>query len=53
MFKMEVLADNSGEWAGNGLKFDTRADAEIYARSLAIRWKLVRDWRVVEIKGEE
>jgi hypothetical protein len=47
-FKVEVLADNSGVWAGNLLRFDTIADAEAYARDLASRWLLVHDWRVVE-----
>jgi len=48
MFKVEVLADSSGEWAGNGLKFDTKKEAEEYAIDLMSRWILVREWRVVE-----
>jgi hypothetical protein len=48
MFKVEVIADNSGTWCGNGLSFTTREDAEAYARDLAARWTLVREWRVVE-----
>lgn len=48
MFRVEVIADNSGKWAGNGLTFETREKAEAYARDLAWRWTLVRAWRVVE-----
>jgi hypothetical protein len=46
-YKVEVIADNSGQWCGNGLKFATEAEAEDYAKDLAWRWALVREWRVV------
>ena len=49
-FKAEVIADASGEWVGNGLRFARREDAESYARDLASRWTAVREWRVVESK---
>lgn len=45
---VEVLADNSGHYVGNGLQFQTRELAEDYARKLAWRWTAVRDWRVVD-----
>ena len=48
MFKVEVIADASGEWCGNGMRFHSRADAERYADDLASRWTAVREWRVVE-----
>jgi len=48
-FKVEVIADSSGEWCGNGMRFDTTEQAVDYARSLEMRWTLVRDWRVVEV----
>lgn len=48
MFKVEVQADRSGTWAGNGLTFTTKHEAEEYARDLMDRWTAVRDWRVVE-----
>ena len=51
MFKAEVIADNSGEWVGNQLKFDTKEEAETYAKDLASRWTAVREWRVVEEEG--
>jgi len=47
-FKVEVQADNTGTWAGNGLTFETRELAEAYARDLAGRWMAVRAWHVVE-----
>jgi hypothetical protein len=47
-FKVEVLADSSGRWAGNELVFRTRDEAERYAADLMDRWTAVRDWRVVE-----
>ena len=37
-----------GEWAGNGLRFATREEAEQSAAGLAGRWMLVDDWRVDE-----
>ena len=49
-FKFEVQADSSGTWAGNGVKFDTKAQAEEAARNLFARWTLVTAWRVVNIE---
>jgi hypothetical protein len=47
-WKMEVIADSSGEWTGNGLRFATRELAEQWARDLFSRWTAVKEWRVVE-----
>ena len=47
-FKPEVIADNSGTWCGNALRFATRAEAEANVVDLMRRWMLVRDTRVVE-----
>ena len=47
MYKFEVIADDSGKWAGNGQRFDTHEEAEAAARDLMSRWMLVTDWRVV------
>lgn len=44
----EVIADSSGKWAGNALRFATREEAEANVRDLARRWMLVRETRVVE-----
>ena len=47
-YKGEVIADSSGKWCGNGLRFETEDEARIYVEDLAMRWTLVRDYRVVE-----
>lgn len=53
MFKVEVIADSSGKWCGNGLQFETKEAAEVYARDLFMRWTSVREWRVVEIDNQK
>ena len=45
---LATLADNSGEWCGNGLRFATREEAEGNARDLMNRWTLVRETRATE-----
>jgi hypothetical protein len=50
-FKVEVIADDSGKWYVNALRFATREEAQIYATNLMWRWTLitlVRDTRIVE-----
>jgi hypothetical protein len=47
-YKPEVIADNSGTWAGNTLRFATEEEAKTYAYDLALRWTAVRDTRVIE-----
>ena len=47
-FGVEVIADNSGEWTANAVRFATPAEAEAYGADLASRWTLVREWRVAE-----
>ena len=47
-WKVEVIADNSGQWCGNQLVFATKEAAEEYAKDLMWRWTAVREWRVVE-----
>jgi hypothetical protein len=44
----EVIADCSGKFAGNGLRFATEAEAQQYVTGLAARWLLVTETRVVE-----
>jgi hypothetical protein len=51
MFKVEVIADSSGKWCGNGLEFSDLDQAKRYADDLMWRWTLVRDWRVVTQTG--
>lgn len=44
----EVIADATGKWIGNKLRFATREEAEANVQNLALRWMLVRQTRVVE-----
>ena len=47
-FAPEVIADNTGKFVGNGLRFATFDEAQRWAQDLASRWILVRDTRVVD-----
>lgn len=47
-FRAEVVADSSGKFYSNALRFPTAQDARAYAINLAGRWTLVREWRVME-----
>jgi hypothetical protein len=47
-WKPEVIADSSGQWVGNALRFTTKVEAETYVADLAMRWRLVRSTRVVQ-----
>ena len=47
-YKVQVIADNSGTWCGNGLEFNTVDEAKNYAVDLFSRWTSVRQWRVVD-----
>jgi hypothetical protein len=53
MWKAEVIADSTGEWCGNRMRFKTQAEAEAYVFDLAMRWTAVRDTRVVECGDDE
>jgi len=50
-YKVEVIADSTGSWCGNGLLFHDVSSAEEYARDLFSRWTAVREWRVVDTDG--
>lgn len=43
----QVIADASGKFVGNALRFTTEEEATEYVADLASRWTLVRDTRVV------
>ena len=43
----EVIADETGKWLPNGLRFATPAEARDYVWNLSMRWSAVRDTRVV------
>jgi hypothetical protein len=47
-FAPQVIADDSGKFAGNGLRFATYQEALDNVKDLASRWYLVREIRVVE-----
>lgn len=47
-FAPQVVADGSGNFCGNALRFATREEAEANVAALASRWWLVTDTRVVE-----
>lgn len=47
-FAPEVVADATGKWCGNALRFATREEAESQVADLSTRWFAVRDTRVVE-----
>lgn len=48
-FRPEVIADSSGKWVPNGLRFTTREEAQACVEEQAARWWLVTDYRVVEV----
>jgi hypothetical protein len=50
-WKVEVVVDDSGEWEGDPLRFETEQEALAYARNLEFRWSAVREKRIV--KGED
>jgi hypothetical protein len=47
-WRIEVVVDDSGEWEGDPLRFETEREALAYARDLEFRWSAVRDKRVVK-----
>ena len=48
--RVEVIADSSGVYSSNGVRFDEgEVDLAVeYAKDLASRWTLVTHWRVVK-----
>lgn len=52
-YKVEVVADSTKKFYGNGLTFATIQEAIDYARDLYSRWLLVENWRVVQISTSE
>jgi hypothetical protein len=47
-FAVEVIADDSGTFVGNGVCLSSRGEADSYGQDLKARWRLVRQYRVVE-----
>ena len=50
-YVVEVQADSTGTWAGNGLTFATEDEAKDYALDLYRRWSAVKEWRVVLLEN--
>lgn len=46
-YAAEVIADSTGKWCGNSLRFATSEEADRYVRNLSGRWTAVRQHRVV------
>lgn len=53
LFRVEVIADGSGKWVSNAMRYVTREAAEDAARDLSARWTLVQEWRVVPDAGDD
>jgi hypothetical protein len=49
-YAVKVIADDSGKWVGNQLRFRTKKEAENYGQDLFMRWMSVREKRVVRSK---
>ena len=49
---VEVIADTSGKWCGNSLRFASEEVALRYGRDLASRWLAVSEVRVVPSEEE-
>ena len=47
-FAPEVIADSSGKWCGNALRFATEQEVAVNVCDLSMRWFAVREMRVVE-----
>lgn len=52
-FKVEVIADDSGKWCSNALRFDSQEAAAEHGRDLFGRWTAVREYRVVNVDTGE
>ena len=47
-WKVEIIADDTGQWEGDALRFATEQEALAYARDLELRWSAVRAKRIVK-----
>jgi len=48
----QVIADSTGTWSGNALRFASENEAIEWAQGLFMRWTAVREWRVVPSNDE-
>ena len=51
-YKPEVIADSTGKWSSNSLRFKTEQEAYANVQNLAAKWFAVREYRVVESDDE-
>ena len=51
-FAAEVIADSSGRFVGNALRFGTEYEARQYADDLMWRWFAVKEFRVIPSDDE-
>jgi hypothetical protein len=51
-FAAEFIADSSGKYCGNTLRFETEAEAQVYAEGLMQRWTSCRSFRIVPSEDE-
>lgn len=49
-WKPEVRVPHDDKWYDNATRFETKEEAEAYARDLESRWTAVREARTVETK---
>jgi hypothetical protein len=47
-WKVEIVADSSGNWSNNGVRFASREEADAYGHHLLERWPAIRQVRVAE-----
>ena len=47
-YMAEVIADNSGKWCANKLRFEDEEQAWAYGNDLSMRWTSVRQMRVAK-----
>jgi len=50
-YRVEVIADETGQWIPNAMRFESLDEAEKYARNLAWNWTACRQWRVLSLAG--
>jgi hypothetical protein len=51
--KAEVIADNSGKWSSNALRFATPEETHGYVLDLKRRWFAVKDTRVSDAGSDK
>lgn len=47
-YKAQMIADETGKWLDNGLRFASYHQADHWARRLASKWSAVTAYRVIE-----